>query len=100
MNKTASEPDCSMSLPAVADLGHAGVLKTQLERGLASGCGVSVDGSAVQRISSPCLQVLVAGMNAFVEAGGPRMTIINPSAALLETVSTLGLTDVLRLVGA
>ena len=100
MNETGIGSDGSVSLPAVVDLQHASALKVQLERGLASGCETTVDCSAVQRISSPCLQVLVAGMNAFEKAGGPHMAIVNPSAAFLETASTLGLTDALGLVGA
>jgi anti-anti-sigma regulatory factor len=100
MDETGNESVGNVSLPAVVDLPHAGVLKAQLERGLASGSGITIDGSAVQRISSPCLQVLVAGMTAFTKAGGPPMTIVKPSAAFLETVSVLGLGDVLGLVGA
>ena len=100
MNVTGNESDDSVPLPAVVDLPQASVLKAQLEQALASGRGLAIDGSAVQRISSPCLQVLVAGTNAFAKAGGPHMAIVNPSAAFLETVSTLGLKDVLGLVGA
>jgi len=46
---------------------------------------VTIDGAAVRRISSPCLQVLLAGMDAFAKAGGPPMKIVSPSAAFLET---------------
>jgi anti-anti-sigma regulatory factor len=88
--------DC-LALPAVADLVQAGPLKVQLEHYLAAGAGVRVDASAVQRISSPCLQVLVAGVTGFTKAGGPSLTISNPSAEFLETVTALGLTDALRL---
>ena len=100
MTEDRNEVDSNVALPAVVDLPHASILKAQLERGLAGGCGITIDGSAVQRISSPCLQVLVAGVKTFVEAAGPPMTIVNPSAALLETVSTLGLADALNMVGA
>jgi chemotaxis protein CheX len=100
MNETGNESDGNVSLPSVVDLSQANDLKARLEQGLASGRGMTIDGSAVQRISSPCLQVLVAGMNAFAKSGGPGMTIVNPSAAFLKTVSTLGLTDALGLVGA
>ena len=99
MKKTGNRSKGGVSLPAVVDLPHASVLKAQLEQALASGRGIAIDGSAVQRISSPCLQVLVAGMNTFAKAGGPHMAIVNPSAAFLETVSTLGLKDALGLVG-
>ena len=100
MNGTGNTSIDSVLLPAVVDLSQASELVAQLQRGLASGCEMTIDGSAVRRISSPCLEVLVAGMNAFAKTGGPSMRIVNPSAAFLETVTTLGLTDVLGLVGA
>lgn len=87
----------SVSLSAVADLVEAGPLKARLEQALASGSGLTVDASAVQRISSPCLQVLVAGVSSFAKAGGPSLVIAEPSAAFRETVSVLGLMDALGL---
>jgi anti-anti-sigma regulatory factor len=88
--------DCVV-LPAVADLTQAGPLKQKLELALASGNGLSVDASAVQRISSPCLQVLVAGVSSFAKAGGAALVIENPSEAFRETISVLGLSNALRL---
>jgi len=87
----------SVALSAVADLTQAGPLKTLLEQALASGTGVTVDASAVQRISSPCLQVLVAGVTTFAKAGGAALVIENPSEAFRETASVLGLMDALEL---
>lgn len=86
-----------LSLPAVADLVEAGPLKARLEQALATGAVLTVDASAVQRISSPCLQVLVAGVVSFAKAGGPSLVIEEPSEAFSETVSTLGLMDALGL---
>jgi anti-anti-sigma regulatory factor len=87
----------SVSLSAVADLVEAGPLKSRLEQALALGSGITVDASAVQRISSPCLQVLVAGVGSFAKAGGPSLVIGNPSEAFCETASVLGLMDALGL---
>ena len=84
-------------LSAVADLSQAGPLKTRLEEALASGTGVTVDASAVQRISSPCLQVLVAGVTTFAKAGGAALVIKEPSEAFRETASVLGLLNALEL---
>ncbi len=84
-------------LPAVADLVEAGPLKERLDKALAMGAGITVDASAVQRISSPCLQVLVAGVTSFAKAGGPSLVIADPSEAFCETVSVLGLMDALGL---
>ena len=97
MDDTGTGSGGKVFLPAVVDLLQAGALKAELEQGLTSGIGMTIDGSAVQRISSPCLQILLAGAAAFANAGGPSMTIANPSAALLETVTLLGLKDALGL---
>jgi len=86
-----------ITLSAVADMQAAAGLKTRLEQALAAGGGVTVDASAVQRISSPFLQVLVAGVAAFAKAGGSPLTIKEPSEPFVETVSTLGLTEALGL---
>jgi anti-anti-sigma regulatory factor len=87
----------SVVLPAVADLTEAGPLKLCFEQALASGSGLTVDASAVQRISSPCLQVLIAGVIAFAKAGGTALVIENPSDEFRETVSVLGLMNALEL---
>lgn len=86
-----------VSLPAVADLTAAGPLKDRLVQCFAAGTSVSVDASAVQRLSSPCLQILVAGKQSFAKAGGAALVIANPSQAFRETVSVLGLLDALEL---
>jgi chemotaxis protein CheX len=86
-----------ITLPAVADLVEAGPLKAQIEQHLVAGSGLQLDASAVQRISSPCLQVLVAGVTAFSKAGGPSLVIAEPSPAFLETATALGLGEALRL---
>jgi len=97
MDETGNGSDGRTSLPAVADLLQAGALKALIEQGLASGNGTILDASAVQRISSPYLQVLVAGAAAYAHAGGPSMTVCNPSPAFMEAVSTLGLKQALGL---
>jgi anti-anti-sigma regulatory factor len=84
-------------LPAVADLVEAGSLKQRLEQILANGACCTVDASAVQRISSPCFQVLVAGVSSFAKAGGASLEIGTPSEAFCETASALGLMDALGL---
>ena len=81
-------------LPAVADLPQAQGLKAQLER---AGGAITVDASQVQRVSSPYLQVLLAGAAAAMK-NGAAMTITEPSAEFLETVSVLGLKTALGLV--
>ena len=89
--------DEQVTLPAVADLTYAAPLKDMLMQFFAAGTSVMVDASAVQRLSSPCLQVLVAGKQSFAKAGGASLLVVNPSQAFHETVSVLGLLDALEL---
>jgi len=97
MEEAGESGSDSMTLSAVADLTQAGPLKARLEEALASGTGMTVDASAVQRLSSPCLQVLVAGVTTFAKAGGAALVIANPSEAFRETASVLGLLNALEL---
>ena len=89
--------DEQVTLPAVADLTYAGPLKEQLMQSFTAGTSVTIDASSVQRLSSPCLQVLVAGKQSFAKAGGASLVISKPSVAFRETVSVLGLMDALEL---
>jgi anti-anti-sigma regulatory factor len=97
MEEAGESVSDNVTLPAVADLTEAGPLKERLEKALATGSGLTVDASAVQRVSSPCLQVLVAGVSAFAKAGGAALKISNPSEAFRETASVLGLMNALEL---
>lgn len=73
------------TLAPVLDLTAAADLKQAL---LEAGSGATIDASAVQRITSPCLQILAAAVQ-----GGARMA--PASAALVETAAVLGLLGVL-----
>jgi chemotaxis protein CheX len=89
-----AEPSSSHSfrLPAALDLGAAQDLLQQLRDGLADG-GLVLDGSEVERISVPCLQVLVAARRAAGDAAAFR--IVDASAALMAAVADLGLSAAL-----
>jgi len=84
-------------LSSILDLTAAAALKTSLREALAKGDGLAVDASAVSRVTSPCLQVLAAGMRAFTESGGPGLRIVTASDAFRDTVSGLGLAPMLGL---
>lgn len=86
-------------LPANFDLTAAAILKSDLQASLAGGEGLEVDASGVQRVTSPCLQVLASAAHAFAQAGGPAMSVSKPSPAFAETVSGLALNAVLGLEG-
>ena len=74
-----------LTLDPVLDLTKADSLKRQL----LEGDGV-LDAAAVQRITTPCLALLVAAV-----AGGARF--VAASDALKDAARTLGLTDALGL---
>lgn len=90
MVESSVETEGGLTLPAVADLHYAGPLKGELARRLETSADVCIDASAVQRIASPCLQVLLAA-RAFGSAEGKDFTIGPMSAAFEEAVSLLGL---------
>jgi len=90
----------SFTLPMVADLTFAPILKQRSEQALAAGTGLVLDCSQMQRIGTPCLQILIGAVDAFTRAGGPALVISNPSEVFLEAVSTLGLNGALGLAKA
>lgn len=97
MDQTGDLMGECVTLPPVADLTEAGPLKERMLQALAAGTDMTIDASTVQRVSSPCLQMLVAGKQAFAKADGPTLVIVDPSQAFRETVSVLGLLDALEL---
>jgi chemotaxis protein CheX len=94
---TDETTDNTVKLPAVADLTFASILKQRSEQALAAGTGLVLDAADTQRISTPCLQVLLAAVIAFTKAGGPALVISNPSEVFLDAASTLGLDEALGL---
>ncbi|HEU0161782.1 MAG TPA: STAS domain-containing protein [Rhizomicrobium sp.] len=71
-------------LAPVLDLTQADGLKAQLLAAFAQGDPVTVEAGAVQRVSSPCLQVLVA-------AARRGAVLVNPSVPLREVAAALDL---------
>lgn len=76
-----------LTLPAVLDMTHGAELKRELLT------TAVIDGSEVQRIASPILQLLAAAV-----AGGTRFT--SASEALRQAAAKLGLTTALNFPGA
>lgn len=77
-------------LPAVLDLTAAEPLCRALRERVPAG-PVLLDGSKVERVSTPCLQVLAAGAAAAL-AAGRGFHVRAPSQVLSEAVADLGLT--------
>lgn len=86
-----------IKLPPIADLIYAADLKPALVEAMDTNRSLTVDAGEVQNITSPCLQVLVAGMKSFAERGELTLTITRPSPAFLEAATTLAIVDALKL---
>lgn len=78
-------------LAASLDLGAAEDLLVQMREAARDG-GAVLDGSAVERVAVPCLQVLAAAARAV-----PGLRIVAPSAALVAAVGDLGLSAAIPL---
>ncbi len=91
---TDSDGRSRIKLPAIADSTIGSELKKCLLDTLATGAGVDVDASAVQRVTSPVLQILVAATRSFQQAGGPSLRIAEPSPPYAESVANLALNEI------
>jgi anti-anti-sigma regulatory factor len=82
----------SLVLAPVLDLTAAPALKHDLLEAFAGGDAVTIDAGQVQRIASPCLQLLVA---AVVQGA----SLFNISPAFGDTAGALDLVQALKLEG-
>lgn len=91
VSETASNADmaAAISLAASLDLTAADPLLQTVRAGLRDGA-LLLDGAAVERVSTPCLQVLAAAAIA-ARQGGIPFRILYPSAVLSAAITDLGL---------
>lgn len=80
----------SLNLVPVMDMMVAEPLRQTLVQAVSRGRHVVVDGSDVERIGTPCIQVLLAAANAFGEVG-LNWQVTEPSPALSAAFADLGL---------
>ena len=80
-------------LPPSLDLPSAKPLCQQLQAKVLSTEPILLDGSRVERISTPCIQILVAALKS-AEARGTPFRLSNPSKVLAEALLDLGLQQV------
>lgn len=80
---------CLEQLPQVLDLSLAQALRDRVAEGLRAGA-LTVDAGAVERVSTPCLQVLLAAGRA-AEQAGTSYSIVNASDAFGSALADLGL---------
>lgn len=85
----------TIELPTVLDTAAAGALRQGLLEAIAAGGCVNVDASAVQRISTPCLQVLAAASKSAALVDGCRLRLHGVPPTMSETIHMLGLTECL-----
>lgn len=78
--------DAHLKLPAVLDLAAAeGLLDTMRSR-LLTGSRLAIDASAVETLTLPCIQIVLAALR-----GDAQVSIVRPSAAFLDAFRDLGL---------
>ncbi len=89
----SDRPPVPFLLPAELDLAAADSLCRALNAALAEG-GITAEGAQVERVSTPCLQVLAAAATTARMRRQPfRLT--NPSDVLRSAIADLGLHQVL-----
>ncbi len=87
----------ALMLPPVLDLTCAESLHDDLQACMTHGAvhgAVRVDGSAVERVGTACLQLLAAAA-VTVRAQGREFNLLTPSEPLLHAVRDVGLSNLL-----
>jgi chemotaxis protein CheX len=87
MDLDQTPADGALRLPEALDLRAADPLRTALAA--RRGEAVTIDGSDVQRAGGLCLQLLIAGRQAW-SADNRAFRLINPSEALKEALTISG----------
>ena len=88
------EMSSGLALPSSLDQPAAEMLCRRLQEHLLAGGPLQIDGSAVSRASATCVQVLVAAACS-ARTRGLGFELINPSPALAEALTQLGLQSAL-----
>lgn len=101
MSDRAHNPKASrvLTLPPILDLPAAAPLKQQLETVLGDSTSIVVDASAVQKVTTACLQVLASAVKTGAGVDGALLQFQNPSSAFKEAVNMLSLASALNLSG-
>ena len=84
-----------IDLDSDLDLVAAATLKERLVEAVDGDVAVVIDASSVERLTTPCAQVLVAAVQSLT-GQDKSLTLRNPSEAFVEAVSDLGLDAVLQ----
>jgi len=79
-----------IELPSFLDLGYAGELKQALQEAMQRTGQLTINGAAVESITSPCIQVLLSTEKS-LSAFGKSLHLIDASPALESAFTDLGL---------
>ncbi|MCC3861224.1 STAS domain-containing protein [Pseudemcibacter aquimaris] len=80
----------TIKLSPVMDLVAANDFKVQLESQLNDKSEITIDGSEVERILTPCIQLIVATDNE-LKKNNSKLIVTNASDAFISAVTDLGL---------
>lgn len=92
---TTNGDGAQIALPAVLDLCAAEPLKAAFDKALAGGRPLTVDAEGVERLSTPCIQILIAA-EAGMRAAELPFKLAKPSDAFIDTFSDLGVFSLLK----
>lgn len=94
--KLESSDDASrLDLPPVMDIAVAGELHGALRQAAERGMPLTINAESVERMSTPCAQVLLAAANTMTRSN-MAFTLASPSDGFIEAFSDLGLFPVLK----
>ena len=79
-----------INLGPVLDIRAAEPLKDVLRKALSKGKPLAVDAASIERMSTPCIQILIAAAAALKEAD-TNFTLMSPSDAFIDSFNELGL---------
>ena len=91
--------DLAFALPATLDLLCAESLCRELRTKILSGESILLDGRMVDRVSTPCVQILTATLKS-AQSRGLSFRLEAPSKALTESFADLGLSELFAGSGA
>lgn len=84
-----------INLGDVLDITAAASLKAVLLKALDKGQPLVLDAGSVERLSTPCIQILLAGATA-LQTADLAFTLLRPSDAFIDSLNELGLFPILK----
>ena len=94
-----ANPSSFFMLPPLLDLTRADALHGELQTLVAHEADVTIDGSHVERVSTACVQLLVAA-RMMARAHGGTLALLTPSPVLSQAVHDLGLATAMGMEAA